>query len=88
MSSTVGQQEEIISLSTERKNTFLLLIIANYHPPGEISALYIYRLVEGVDSNQIKSSKPIGFVIWVKILQDEEHIRLRYLISNFEQLLF
>ena len=40
------------------------------------------------DSNQIKPSKPIGFVIWVKKLQDEKHIRLRYLISNFEQLLF
>ena len=40
------------------------------------------------DSNQIKPSKPIGFVIWVKTLQDEMHIRLRYLISNFEQLLF
>ena len=40
------------------------------------------------DSNQIKPSKPIGFVIWVKKLQDEKHIRLSYLISNFEQLLF
>ena len=40
------------------------------------------------DSNQIKPSKPIGFLIWVKKLQDEKHIRLRYLISNFEQLLF
>ena len=40
------------------------------------------------DSNQIKPSKSIGFVIWVKTLQDEKHIRLRYLISNFEQLLF
>ena len=37
---------------------------------------------------QIKPSKPIGFVIWVKKLQDEKHIRLRYLISNFEQLFF
>ena len=40
------------------------------------------------DSNQIKPSKPIGFVIWVKKLQDEKLIHLRYLISNFEQLLF
>ena len=40
------------------------------------------------DSNQIKPSKPIGFVIWVKKLQNEKHIHLRYLISNFEQLLF
>ena len=40
------------------------------------------------DSNEINPSKPIGFVIWVKKLQNEKHIRLRYLISNFEQLLF
>ena len=40
------------------------------------------------DSNQIKPSKPIGFVIWVKKLQDKKHIRFRYLQPNFEQLLF
>ena len=40
------------------------------------------------DSNQIKPSKPIRFEIWVKKLQNEKHIRLRYLISNFEQLFF
>ena len=40
------------------------------------------------DSNQIKPSKPIRFEIWVKKLQNEKHIRLRYLKSNFEQLFF
>ena len=40
------------------------------------------------DSFQEERFKPIGFMIWVKKSQNEKHIRLRYLIPNFEQLLF
>ena len=40
------------------------------------------------DSFQEERFKPIGFLIRVKIIQDEQHIGSRYLISNFEGYFF
>ena len=40
------------------------------------------------DSIHKKPSKPIGFLMWVKKLQGEKHLGIRYLVSNSEELFF
>ena len=71
------KQSSVISLKTSYR--YFRQLLSNFA---------IFFCPTNKDSIQKERFKPIGFLIWVKKVEDEKHTGARYLISNFERYFF